>query len=136
MTVHVPPAPTTEPNVTPLIDVLLVLLITFMIVTSGARTSMDVQLPQPCSPGCGLSVPIVLEVLPGPTYRVNQVDVAPGQLSERLRSIFAGRPDKTIHVTGRAGVSYENVITAMDVAKSAGVRVIGVAPNETPNMTR
>jgi biopolymer transport protein TolR len=122
--------PASEPNVTPMIDVLLVLLIAFMIVTAGARTSMDALLPQPCSAKCVASVPIVLEVLPGPSYRINRLAVAPSALLARLREIYRGRSEKIIQVAGYPGVSYADVVDAMDLAKSAGVRVIGIAPKE------
>ena len=104
--------PNAEPNVTPMIDVLLVLLIVFMMVASQVHRSIDVQLPEPCVGGCTGAPAIVLEVLPGPSYRLNQ------------RAI----PDKKIQVAGRVGVRYADVVNAMDVAKSAGATVIGIVP--------
>ena len=124
--------PVAEPNVTPMIDVLLVLLITFMTITAHRRKTMDASLSQPCAAVCESGRQIVLEVLPGPTYRINQRDVAPSALRERLTNIFARRPEKIIQVAGRRGVSYADVIDAMDLAKSAGVKVIGIAPKDTP----
>ena len=124
--------PVSEPNVTPMIDVLLVLLITFMIITAHRRKAMNASLSQPCAASCEGDQQIVLEVLPGPAYRINQHDVPRAALLERLTDIFAGRPQKIIQVSGRRGVSYADVIDAMDVAKSAGVTVIGIAPKDAP----
>ena len=117
-----------EPNVTPMIDVLLVMLIVFMVAIMRVHRTIDTQLPQPCAGVCDASPRIVLEVLPGPRYRINWVDVAPNELLARLRSIYATRPEKIIEVSGHRGVRYDNVVTAMDIAKSAGVSVIAIAP--------
>jgi biopolymer transport protein ExbD len=122
--------PSAEPNVTPMIDVLLVLLITFMVLAACGHKTMDAALPEPCRGVCENVTSIVLEVLPGPTYRINQVAVAPGGLRERLMAIYANRPEKIIHVAGGRGVSYADVIEAMDIARSAGVRLIGITPKE------
>jgi biopolymer transport protein TolR len=119
---------TTEPNVTPMIDVLLVLLIAFMIMVTQMRHSMDVQLPQPCRDFCASGDQIVLEVLPGAAYRVNQKPVDHAALQGYLASLYQRRPDKVIAVAGRPGVLYNEVIEAMDVARSAGVRVISAVP--------
>jgi len=120
--------PAAEPNVTPMIDVLLVVLIVFIMAAVQVHWTIDAQLLQPCPTECGASLPIVLEVLPGPSYRINRQQVSVDDLVPRLSSIFADRPDKTIQVSGHRGVRYDAVMHAMDLARSAGVRVIGVAP--------
>ena len=119
---------TAEPNVTPMIDVLLVVLIVFMVAMVRVHHTMDVQLPQVCTGLCEASDPIVLEVLPGPTYRINRSPVAPGELLARLRRIYEPRPEKIIEVAGSGAIRYADVFTAMDIAKSAGVVEIAVAP--------
>ena len=122
-------APASEMNVTPMLDVLLVLLIIFMAASMRIRPAADVQLPEECAGACpGNSTPIVLEVLPGPTYRINLAPVAPAELGTRLRSIYAQRPEKVLYVGGHPRVRYEEVIRAMDVAKGAGVVALGLAP--------
>lgn len=120
--------PTSEVNVTPMLDVLLVLLIIFMAVTVRVRRSVDAQLPDECVGVCDSTGQIVLEVLPGPTYRINQVPVSSSELAARLRSTYETRPEKVIYVSGDRGIRYQDVITAMDVAKAAGVRVLSIAP--------
>ena len=119
-----------EPNVTPMIDVLLVVLIVFMVAMIRVYHTMDVVLPSPCAGGgsCEASTPIVLEVLPGPTYRINKRPVSERDLLSELNRIYSPRPEKIIQLAGDPSVRYDDIMAAMDVAKSAGVRVIGVAP--------
>ena len=123
-------SPTCEPNVTPMLDVLLVLLIVFMSVVIQVHRTIDVGLPQTCSNGCA-DAQIVLEVRPGPTFRINTVNVPRQRLAERLRAIYGPRPDKTLQLAGYPGVRYDDVVAAMDVAKSVGVLVVGIAPKDS-----
>jgi len=111
-----------------MIDVLLVLLIVFMMVAVQVHRSIDVQLPEPCVGACPTTTPIVLEVLPGPSYRLNQRPIARPNLLPELSATYRGRPDKGIQVAGKGGVRYDDVVHAMDVAKSAGATVIGIVP--------
>jgi biopolymer transport protein ExbD len=120
--------PSAEPNVTPMIDVLLVLLIVFMVVAIRVHRAIDTQLPQPCAGMCEGSEQIVLEILPGPSYRINQRAVPTSQLFATLEGIYRLRPEKVIEIAGHPGVRYDDVVAAMDIAKSAGVRAIGIAP--------
>lgn len=121
-----------EPNVTPMIDVLMVLLIIFMVIVPSSRKALDVQLPDP-TPGPANATPsqqIVLEVLPGGTFKVNNQPVAANALATRLKEIYDPRPEKIIFVKGDPAVTYQDVIRAMDVARGAGVKVIGVPPKD------
>ncbi len=125
---------TNEPNVTPMIDVLLVLLIIFMMIIPMARKAIDVQLPDPTpstAPANANVDQIVLEVLPGGQYAINKEPVTKDRLAARLKEIYDPRPDKIIFVKGDGSVKYQDVILAMDVARGAGVKVIGVPPKET-----
>ena len=122
--------PQGEMNVTPMLDVLLVLLVIFMLMAMRVRQTIDAQLPAPCLGACGGDTPIVLEVLPGPTYRLNRAPVPAADLARRLSALYAGRPEKVLQVAGRPGVTYQQVIAAMDVARGAGVRVIGLRARE------
>jgi biopolymer transport protein TolR len=124
-----------EPNVTPMIDVLLVLLIIFMMILPMSRKAIDVQLPDPTprpQPPNVKSDQIVLEVLPGPQYQVNKQPVAKEQLYNKLKEIYDPRPEKIMFVKGDPEVLYQDVIFAMDQARGAGVKVIGAAPKDQP----
>jgi biopolymer transport protein ExbD len=121
-----------DPNVTPMIDVLMVLLIIFMVIVPSSRKALDVQLPDP-NPAPTTSTPtsqIVLEVLPGGQYTVNKQPVQAAALAQRLKEIYDPRPDKIIFVKGDPQVKYQDVIKAMDIARGSGVKVIGVPPKE------
>jgi biopolymer transport protein TolR len=121
-----------EPNVTPMIDVLMVLLIIFMVIVPSSRKALDVQLPDP-NPAPTTSTPtsqIVLEVLPGGQYTVNKQPVAAANLGQRLKEIYDPRPEKIIFVKGDPKVTYQDVIKAMDIARGSGVKVIGVPPKD------
>jgi len=122
-----------EINVTPMIDVLLVLLIIFMMVIPMSRKAIDLQLPDPTPDNTNQGPPpsqIVLEVLPGQVYKVNSQPVAKNDLAKRLKEIYDPRPEKIIFVKGDEHVKYSDVIWAMDMARGAGVKVIGVPPKD------
>src|SRR5690606_8714749 len=122
---------TNEINVTPMIDVLLVLLIVFMIAVPLGRKAIDVQIPDP-TPQTTTAPPssdqIVLQVLPDGKFKVNSEEVPPGNLPQFLKDIYDPRPDKIIFVKGDPTVKYQEVVHAMDVARGAGVKVIGIPP--------
>jgi biopolymer transport protein TolR len=124
---------TNEINVTPMIDVLLVLLIIFMMVIPMSRKAIDLQLPDPTPDDTNQGPPpsqIVLEVLPGDVFKVNSQPIAKNELQKKLKEIYDPRPDKIIFVKGDPAVKYSDVIAAMDMARGAGVKVIAATPKE------
>ena len=123
---------TNDINVTPMIDVLLVLLIIFMVIVPMSRKAIDLQLPDPnpvAAPPSPPSDQIVLEVCTD-SYAVNKQPIAKDALVNRLKEIYEPRPDKIIFVKGCDTVKYQEVIFAMDAARGAGVKVIGVPPRD------
>jgi biopolymer transport protein ExbD len=120
-----------EPNVVPMIDILLVLLVIFMIMQPMLRKAIDLQLPDPTpqvAPANANIDQIVLQVLPNGGYAINNQPVTKDRLATRLKEIYDPRPDKIMFVKGDPKVKYQDVIFAMDVARGAGVKVLGIAP--------
>ena len=122
-----------EPNVVPMIDVLLVLLIIFMIMQPRVRRAVDLQLPDPnpqVAPANAVSDQIVLEILPNDQFAINKEIVPKETLAQRIKSIYDPRPEKIMFVKGDPTVKYQSVIWAMDQARGSGVKVLGVTPKD------
>ena len=121
-----------EPNVTPMIDVLMVLLIIFMVIVPSSRKALDVQVPDPNpqQTNAPTNESIVLSVNKGGEFLINKEAVSRQNLGPRLKQIFDPRPDKVIFVKGARDATYQDIIGAMDVARGAGVKVIGFTPKE------
>lgn len=122
-----------EPNMTPMIDVLLVLIVIFMIAQPMMQKTMDIQLPkEEKSPtDAPPSTNIVLQIESGGIYKINTLQVTQAQLASKLNDIYRNRPQKVIFVKAGPDVVYQDVIAAMDAARGAGVKVIGaVLPSQ------
>jgi len=117
-------------NVTPMIDVLLVLLIIFMVVQQGLQKGLELQVPPPPEDRTTPPAPdgIVLEVLPGGHYAINTQPVGAEGLQTAVARVFANRPRKVLFVKAAEGMTYGEVTTAVDASRAAGVTVIGLVP--------
>ena len=121
-------------NVTPMIDVLLVLIIIFMMITPLAPTGEEALIPQPAPPEAKAPPPdtvVVLQVLPAmegqrPVVKVNQLEVPWDRLEATLREIFIRRAEKVAFVKADREVYFENVAQLISLAREAGVLRIGL----------
>lgn len=123
-----------DPNMVPMIDILLVLLIIFMMIIPMGRKAFDVQLPDPTAekPPPNQKVnQIVLEVNPGEQYLINKTPVSKDELFNELKKIYDPRPEKILFIKGDPDVVYQDVIFGMDQARGAGVKVIGATPRSS-----
>jgi biopolymer transport protein ExbD len=119
-----------DPNVTPMIDVLMVLLIIFMVIVPSSRKAIDVQLPDPNPQPTTVqnSTQIVLSVHKNGQFEINKEPQTLAGLAPRLKQIYDPRPDKIIFIKGDPDATYQDIIRAMDIARGAGVKVIGFTP--------
>ncbi len=115
-------------NVTPLIDVLLVLLITFMILPSRTR-GLPSEAPQPSpedQPAPSNPQHLVLRIQKDHSMDLNSQPVALVDLEERLKRLFAVRPEGVLFVNGAGDLDFSDVATVIDIARGAGVDRIGI----------
>ncbi len=119
-------------NVTPMIDVLLVLLIIFMITQPLSRMALDVQVPPPEETATTKAPPsqIVLELGDDGSYAINGQPVPRDQLDTQIHAIYDQRPAKLLFIKAGPNRIYQDVVEAMDVARGAGVQIIGFTPQE------
>ena len=127
--------PSHDINVTPMIDVLLVLLIIFMITLPLSRRNFEVQVPpeqRQQQQQQQQSNQIVLELRADGSYAINNQPYALAQLDGALHEIFDPRPAKLLFIKTAPNRKYKDVVEAMDIATGAGVQVIGFTPPEKP----
>jgi len=120
-----------DPNVVPMIDILLVLLIIFMMQIPLQRQVMDVQVPaeeKVKQQQLQNSNQIVLELRDDGTYAINNQVIPKDGLDAKLHEIYDNRPAKLMFVKVGDTRRYQDLIEAMDVARGAGVQVIGLTP--------
>ena len=119
-----------EINVTPMIDVLLVLLIIFMVIVPAVSKGESALAPQPPRHDVDMSAAVVLEVLKdgrgGPMFRINQQVVSRENLPDRLAFIYANRAEKVLFVKGDDQLSFTQIAEAIDVGHAAGIEHVGL----------
>jgi biopolymer transport protein TolR len=119
-----------EPNVVPLIDVLLVLIIIFMVITPRTPSGLKTLVPQPAPPNQKQQQPdsrtIVVQVLANGQVKINQDDVTWNDLGSRLFDIFKERADRIAFVKGDDNVEFAQVAHAIDIMRGAGIDHVGL----------
>jgi biopolymer transport protein ExbD len=119
-----------EINVTPMIDVLLVLLIIFMLIVPTISSGESALLPKPAKTDALVNSAVVLEVLKGSGqedgYRINQQNVSLKELPGRLEAIYANRADRILFVKADDALAFAKVAGVIDMAHAVGVDRVGL----------
>ena len=123
--------PVSEPNIVPLIDVLLVLIIIFMVITPTTPKGMDALVPQPTPPNqkqdeALLAKTIVVQVTAGGKVMINQDQTSWDDLGPRLDEIFKTRAEKVAFVKGDDAVEFASVARAIDIMRASGIDKVGL----------
>jgi biopolymer transport protein ExbD len=127
---------TREPNVLPLIDILLVLIIAAMLPWLIPQWRVDVQVPVPADqPTAGERAPsaeLVLSIAQGPSYRLNGHAIARDSLVAALAAVYADRPEKILFIDAARSVPYRDVFWVYGAVRGAGVKVEDSSPTMSP----
>ncbi|HVS33260.1 MAG TPA: biopolymer transporter ExbD [Thermoanaerobaculia bacterium] len=116
-------------NVTPLVDVVLVLLIIFMVITPVIQMGYLVRVPPPAPanlPPSAIQDQIVLRLAPGDRVFINKEEMNSTQFPARLREVLRGNTSKMVFFSGGREVDYDSTIRFLDLARASGARNIGI----------
>lgn len=115
-----------EINMTPMVDIMLVLLIIFIITVPVMKHSVNIDLPRASNEAQTIKPETVrLSVNAQGAYFLNEIEIADAELAPRLKAAAAQNPQPDLHIRGDKNVRYERVAQAMAAAQQAGLRKIG-----------
>ena len=129
MTVGRKAGPKSEINLTPMIDVLLVLIIIFMVIMPTKPVGLEALIPQPSDSKAPPQTDIVITVLADGTYRLNQESLDFPTLQKRLAALFRPGASQVIFIRGDKDLDFERVAEVIDLAHGIGLGHIGLMTN-------